>query len=81
MERLLRVTAYILRFINQLREDKNSALCVDAREIIDAETRWIRSIQYRSFDHELQYLLKPSGTCPLLIDQFGLFIDDRKNMP
>ena len=80
MERLLRVTAYILRFINQLRGDKNSALCVDAREIIDAETRWIRSIQYRSFDHELQYLLKPSGTRPLLIDQFGLFIDDRKTL-
>ena len=78
IERLLRVTAYVLRFINRSRGDEDSACCgssLDTKEITDVEILWIRSIQYLSFDHELQYLLNSNGTRPLLINQFGLFID------
>ncbi|XP_065894371.1 uncharacterized protein [Dysidea avara] len=79
--KLLRVTAYVLRFINRLRGTVDRTDCgssLNGKEITDAEALWIRTIQKLSFDCEFCYLLKPLGPCPPLIDQFGLFLDDKQ---
>lgn len=83
LEKLLRVTAYILRFVNQVKGVKTMDTCelsLRPAEIVDAETLWIRSVQLTAFERKLQFLLKPSGNRPPLIDQFGLFIDAKQTL-
>ena len=75
-DRLLRVTAYVLRFVKRLRGDANWGTNLTANEMAEAETLWIRSIQLSSFDRECQYVLSTSGSRPPLVDQFGLFFDE-----
>jgi len=79
IDRLLRVTAYVFRFVKRLRgavDQSNCESTLSASEMTEAETIWIRSIQHLSFDREYYYALKPSGSRPLLYDQFGLFVDE-----
>ena len=81
IDRLLRVTAYVLRFVKRLRgavDQSNCKSTLSASEMTQAETIWIRLIQHLSFDHEYYYALKPSGSRPLLYDQFGLFVDEER---
>ena len=58
---LLRVSAYVLRFIknvrrhNQTRQD--TCLVLEASEIQQAEMLWIRSIQYEFFPEAICYLM------------------------
>ena len=49
-DRLLRVTAYVLKFVKRLRGDANWGTNLTANEMAEAETLWIRSIQLSSFD-------------------------------
>jgi len=74
--RLLRVTAYALRFVCALRSSTSYRHhLLRAKEITSAEILWIKGIQRVAFHHELQYLKKPAGARPLLISQFNLFVD------
>ena len=82
LDSLLRITAYVLRFVDTLRKCSNlegrdrSDLSVTAYEINKSEMVWIRAVQQSSFKGEIQFLLKPAGAHPLLVGQFALFIDD-----
>ena len=78
LNHLLRVTAYVICFINQclLRSSPPPTLEVTATEMNDAETLWIKSIQRKSFDTELCYLKGGISSPPLRVEQFGLFLDD-----
>ena len=40
-----------------------------------AELLWIRAVQRCSFPREMQYLKSP---CPVLVNQFRLFLDDQQ---
>ena len=83
LEVLLHVTAYVLRFIHQVRKNPlgdTSNLALTAVEIKCAENSWIHSIQSLAFSCEIQYLLKPTGTRLPLIAQFGLFIDANQEL-
>ena len=51
-------------------------MTVTSHEITRSETFWIQAVQQGSFEQEIQFLLKPTGACPQLVNQFGLFIDD-----
>ena len=55
-KKLLRVTAYVLRFIRRSRKDNGLELC--AEEVRSAEKLWIKSIQYQSFPDEICHLVK-----------------------
>jgi len=68
----------VLRFINlcQSKGDPPPTLAVTTAEMNDAEALWIKGIQHKSFDAELQYLKKSKSSPPLRVAQFGLFIDD-----
>lgn len=82
LDSLLRITAYVLRFVDTLRKRANlegkdhSDQSVTAYEINKSERVWIQAIQQGSFKGEIQFLLKPTGARPLLVGQFALFIDD-----
>ena len=71
IETLLRVTAYVFRFIDALkgRHIGKESSVVTAEEIKRAENIWIQTVQQGFFERELNYLLKPAGARPLLLDQ------------
>ena len=79
LNRLYRVTAYVICFIKKCR--KQSEVCgiyVSGLEMNDAEQVWIKSVQLCSFGQEIQYLMSPTSSCPILVNQFGLFLDDQQ---
>ena len=85
LNKLLRVTAYVLMFKNSLQRNRSKrGECPFANkgqltgdDINAAEALWLRSIQASSFLAEMAYLKsKVKQTPPPLVTQFGLFIDD-----
>ena len=81
---LLHVTAFVFRFIRNLKEsvngracDQNSTIYLTSIELREAENYWIHHVQAQSFTAEIQYLRKQSlAATPVYIKQFGLFLDD-----
>nr|CAI5842142.1 unnamed protein product [Callosobruchus analis] len=54
IEKVLRITAYVKRFIHNLRHKNNKLLLgLKSTELIKAEKYWIQSIQQRFFSQEL----------------------------
>ena len=47
-------------------------------ETTAAERHWIRGIQYQYFQREISYLQRNRTPKPLLVDQFGLCIDEHQ---
>ena len=88
--RLLRVTAYILRFIRNVKKSvsdhethqspgQSSRKELNAQELNQAETLWIKTVQTASFAKELEFLQSKRGTFPpLYVTQFNLFRDDQQ---
>ena len=82
-KKLLRVTAYVFRFINALKKENVSeptqvvkSMFLTAKEIEFAELAWIKSIQRSSFAKELNYLIhNPKTLPPQYVQQFGLYKD------
>ncbi|CAB4029439.1 Hypothetical predicted protein, partial [Paramuricea clavata] len=62
LTRLLRVTAYVLRFIRNARVQHNNrsetTKDLNGKEISEAETLWIKSVQRESFPSEHKVLTK-----------------------
>lgn len=90
---LLRVTAYVMRFINNVRrkvkhkvnkrkQDEILEVCRNeqlcADEINHAETYWIRTIQANSFASEIQFLRNGNQSKPRRVEQFTLFLDEKR---
>ena len=84
-DKLLCVTAFVLRFVGLLKpsnlRDKNKGKALDRvwpspAELNLAETYWMRTIQAKSFEREMRYLLsKSTPDKPIRVDQFRLFVD------
>ena len=84
--KLLRVTAYVNRFIKNLRATvtggeprdlttKNDELT--AAELKPAETSWIKAVQASAFEKELSHLKHGKETSvPARVQQFGLFLEN-----
>ena len=70
--RLLRVTALVLKFINQLRGTDNSQSSLTAEEISKAERLWTKTIQAKSFPREHQELAQ--GKEEVCMKQICFFI-------
>ena len=86
MKKLLRVTAYVLRFINKLRKLRQRERPTNepivsgqlaAEEIKEAQSLWIRSVQQVSFPNEISFVSSKNAnsSIPILVNQFGLFLD------
>ena len=84
--RLMRVTAYVLRFVKRSRQLASSSstdhrILPSAEELSLAETYWIRSIQAKSFSSEINHLQSDcQSSKPIRVLQFGLFLDSKKVM-
>ena len=79
LNRLLRVTSYVIRFIKKCRKQTTSFdPFISPCEMNQSELLWIKSVQQSIFAREIQYLCSCVGQCPLLVKQFGLFLDDQE---
>ena len=84
-DKLLCVIAFVLRFVSLLKlsnsEDKDQGGALDSAwpspaELNLAETYWMCTIQAKSFEREMHYLLsKGTRDKPIRVDQFKLFVD------
>ncbi|XP_057377031.1 uncharacterized protein LOC130698388 [Daphnia carinata] len=80
---LLRITAIICRFANNIRFHDASRKSwikghITAFELKCAETLWIRSIQDHHFPVEKEYLQEQKGKRPALVSQLDLIMDKNK---
>jgi hypothetical protein len=79
LTKLIRVTAYVLRFTRCLRSKEHDLPMMKelkASEIREAKTCWIRSVQAQSYEPEIRQL-RIGGMTPL-VKQLGLFINEDK---
>nr|XP_006817797.1 PREDICTED: uncharacterized protein LOC102802785 [Saccoglossus kowalevskii] len=76
LNKLLRTTALVLRFVSNLRNDKHTSSTlsstVSAEELRKAETKWIRDIQREAFSADVTTHRRK----PTLTRQLGLFFDN-----
>ena len=77
--KLLRVTAYVLKFIRLLRGDKGAVKSKElkAEDLSFAEVTWIRRVQAHSFATERQNLLHVYERRKH-VKQFNLYLDEDK---
>jgi len=76
LQRLLRVTAYVLRFVNNCRNRSRARpLTVTSSELFESEKQWIASCQRITYGEEIQCITETSSR-KTLVKQLKLFIDD-----
>ena len=91
LDRLFRVTAYVLRYVDILKRrtstrksrmkeesTKEDERELNSAEIIRAESLWIKTVQASSFKDELKFVQNQCQTKPRRVEQFGLFLDENK---
>ena len=77
IHRLIDVTAYILRFVHNLRKvQQRLSGPLSSTEIANAQRHLIKGIQGLTYQQELAYMLKKQSKCPPLIRQLRLFLDN-----
>ena len=86
LTKLLRVTALVIKFVNNLkntaRTKSNSGSGTEiltAPELTNAEELWIKAVQASSFDEEIKFLRDHRQTKtvpPTYVSQFGLFLEN-----
>ena len=74
MTRLVRVTAWSLRFINKLKKESISGP-LTVKEIEDGKFKWIVHIQRKHFAKEIKSI--SYNTMNNIIRQLGLVLDDK----
>ncbi|XP_046860983.1 uncharacterized protein LOC124454223 [Xenia sp. Carnegie-2017] len=85
--KLLRITAYVMRFINILKKmprcERTTNKLITSEEPSSDEIRkvkllWIRSIQQLSLEKEILFLpsKNANSSIPIYVKQFGPFLDD-----
>ncbi len=79
LDRLIRVTSYVLRFIGQLRKRTSFRKAqLTVQETIVAETLWIQSCQQSTYQSELGNLTSTNKPRITLVKQLRLFLDDQR---
>ena len=56
--KLLRVTAYVKRFVEILKGNKPTEQKLTSKEIENAEVLWIKSLQQSDYSQEISHLMK-----------------------
>ena len=75
LTKLLRITAYVLRFARRSKEKRGPEL--NAEEIRSAEELWSKSIQNELFPEKVCHMMSTRKTpAPILVRQFDLYIDE-----
>lgn len=84
LTRLLRITAYVLRFVDRLKNglgdqrgtDEMSQTLLEAMDLEKAELVWIQSVQGEAFPEEISFLKQSIMKKTLYVRQFGLYLDE-----
>ena len=76
LSKLLRVTAYVFRFVQHLQKKETQRGPITATEYDCAITEWIRNRQYAAFPIDVNNLLSKSRHRTTLVRQLRLFLDD-----
>ena len=77
LQRLLKTTAWVLRFVNILRKSQASkSSTLNVSEVIHAKNVWIREIQSQVYHNELANLQHKTASRLLLVRQLRLFLLD-----
>ena len=90
LTRLLRVTVWVLKFIERIKKRKvsntiNNELFnygqLNSVELDEAETTWIKVVQASSFTEEIEFLSRDRAnnehlSPPIYVTQFGLYFDE-----
>ena len=79
--RLLRVTARVMRFINNIRGCRVASDDLTVDELKTAEKLWVSSIQASSFKDEVRCLSRINEKEPILVKQLDLFKDQENIIP
>ena len=90
-KRLLRTTAYVLRFVKVLKqrivkqrenpetEENSRSSELSTHELRQAEELWIQAVQRNSFVEELKFLSSNKvSTPPAYVAQFGLYLKNSR---
>ena len=79
IHKVLTVTAYVLRWIHNLRKN-HPKLCgpLSSGEFTNARRCLVKGVQYLTYQEELAYLLKTQSKCPPLVRQLRLYLDDKQ---
>ena len=80
LSKVLRITAYVLRFVKNLRcsiqKTEKTVNELTSCEIDEAENRFLKSIQAKVFSKEMEFLKENKRTAPpIYVTQFGLYLD------
>ena len=92
LNRLLRVTAYVLRFVDNFKQRTSTRKSrmkeestkeeddreLNSTEISRAEPVWIKTVQANSFKDELKFVQNQCQSKPRRVEQFCLFLDENK---
>ena len=92
LDRLLRVTAYVLRFVDNFKQRTSTRKSrmkeestkeeddreLNSTEISRAESVWIKTVQANSFKDELKFVQNQCQSKPRRVEQFCLFLDENK---
>ena len=74
IQRLTAVTAYVLRFVNNLCKGQSKVTGpLTVTELKTAHTLLLRDVQHLIHQQELHHLLKQCSQCPTLVKQLRLF--------
>ena len=80
LSKVLRITAYVLRFVKNLRcsiqKTEKTVNELTSCETDEAENRFLKSIQAKVFSKEIEFLKENKRTAPpIYVMQFGLYLD------
>jgi len=78
LEKLLRVTTYVLRFIRALQKKRHTQEFISVSELKEARNLWIKSIQTNSYKKELHDIAR--GNRNSLVHQLKLFVGEDGNL-
>lgn len=79
--KLIRVYAYVLRFINNCLSSQKTSGSLTAKELNTATINIIRHVQHKEFPEVIRYLTlqeKHSGSKPTIVRQLDLYLDTDK---
>ena len=76
LQKLLAVTAYVLRFINKTRQLSHNTGHLTTFELAKAKLKWLYTIQHEVFPEEIANLQSSSRSRLPLVQQLRLFLDD-----
>ena len=76
LSKLLSVTAYVLRFVHNLRKPSKKTGALTPSELHNARNEWIKNCQQVTYHKEISSMLSKSSPRTALVRQLRLFFDN-----